>query len=291
MLTTNGVFNKKILESIKQAKDYILGVQISLDGSDWESHGYLRKDINGKSNINIFKTTLFSIKEIIKCGIRTSIATCIHQNNINKLNDLKSLIISLHPNNWSLSTISISGRAKESEELFVSESKLSNEYWHNLKEECEKNKISVSFVDMPNLVKENPNAKIYYECPASKWFCEINSDGLTTPCPLARVNPPKEGIEWDNIKEKDIEDIWNGKPFTTFRKYQNIGCDGCNAKDKCDRCPPQSVQWFSDPLMPTPYCVSNGEKLCLKNLKELTKKLEQAKKKHNREDYGIKEEV
>lgn len=43
MLTTNGMFNKKILSSIKKAKNYILGVQISLDGYDWKSHGYLRK--------------------------------------------------------------------------------------------------------------------------------------------------------------------------------------------------------------------------------------------------------
>src|SRR5699024_8778803 len=31
MLTTNGVFNEKILHSILKAKDYILGIQISLD--------------------------------------------------------------------------------------------------------------------------------------------------------------------------------------------------------------------------------------------------------------------
>lgn len=288
MLTTNGLFNKKTLESIKKAKDYILGVQISLDGYNWKSHGYLRKDINGNASRTIFEKTLFSIKEIINSGIRTSIATCIHRENINNIDELKSLIISLHPNNWSLSTISISGRAREYEELYVSESKLSNKYWHDLKKSCESKGIIVSFIDMPNLVKENKNSKIYYECPATKWFCEINSDGLTTPCPLARVNPPKKNIKWDNIKEKSIEEIWNGEAFETFRKYQNIGCEGCNIKEKCDRCPPQSVQWFDDPLMPTPYCINNGKALCLKNFKELTNKLEKSKKKHNREEYGIK---
>ncbi len=50
----------------------------------------------------------------------------------------------------------------------------------------------------------------------------------------------------------------------------------------------ESVQWFDDPLMPTPYCINNGKALCLKNFKELTKKLEKSKKKHNREEYGIK---
>ena len=32
MITTNGVFNKKIKNAILNAKDYILGIQISLDG-------------------------------------------------------------------------------------------------------------------------------------------------------------------------------------------------------------------------------------------------------------------
>lgn len=217
-------------------------------------------------------------------------ATCIHKDNINKLDELKKLVIDLKPKNWSISTISISGRAKDYEDLFVSESKLSNEYWHNLKLECEKNNVSVNFVDMPNLIKENQNAKIYYECPASKWFCEINSNGITTPCPLARVNPPKREINWDNIKHKNLLDIWNGESFNEFRSYQNRGCDGCSARDKCDRCPPQSVQWFDDPLMPTPYCIENGEILGLDNLPKLKNKLENAKIINNRIDYGIKKE-
>lgn len=190
-----------------------------------------------------------------------------------------------------MSTISISGRARENEDLFVSESRLSTDYWKKLKKNCENNEISVSFIDMPNLVKENKNSRIYYECPAAKWFCEINSDGLTTPCPLARVNFHKKDNFWDNIREKSIEEIWNGSAFEEFRKYQTIGCDGCNAKDKCDRCPPQSIQWFDDPLMPTPYCIDNGEMLCLKNLKKLRSKLEEAKKKYKREEYGIRGDV
>lgn len=291
MLTTNGVFSDKILNSIIKAKDYILGIQVSLDGSDWISHGYLRRDINGKSNKLLFDKALNSIRNFISSNIRVSIASCIHKNNIDKIEQLKQLILELAPTHWSLSTISISGRATKYNNLFVSESKLSNDFWQNLKKECKKHKIDVDFVDMPNILKSDKNSKVYYECPAAKWFCEINSDGITTPCPLARVNPPKKEIMWDNIKTKSIEDIWNGEAFNIFRWYQNNGCEGCNAKDKCDRCPPQSVQWFNDPLMPTPYCILNGKLLDLKNLNELKKKLEFSKIKNNREEYKIKEMI
>ena len=291
MLTTNGVFSDKILKSILKAKDYILGIQISLDGADWITHGYLRKNIHGKSEKILFDKAVNSIKAFTSANIRTSIATCIHPKNIHKIDELKNLVITLKPCNWSLSTISISGRAKENSEIFVSESKLSNKYWLDLQKECANNNIMVNFIDMPNLIKETSSSMIYYECPAAKWFCEINSNGITTPCPLARVNPPKKAIKWDNITKKTLKEIWNGKPFNIFRSYQNRGCDGCKAKSKCDRCPPQSIQWFDDPLMPTPYCIENGEQLGLCRLEELKRKLEEAKQKNNREEYGIKENV
>ena len=291
MLTTNGVFNDNIMKVILSAKDYILGVQVSLDGVDPKTHSFIRKDANGNSNSNLFDKALNTIKTLVDNEIRTSIASCIHKNNINKITELKELVIAIKPKNWSLSTISISGRAKDYENLFVSESELSKDYWLDLKAECNKNGITVGFVDMPSMVQENPNAKIYYECPAAKWFCEINSDGTVTPCPLARMNPPQKKIIWENIREKGIKEIWKGEAFNGFRYYQKNGCNGCAAKDKCDRCPPQSVQWFDDPLMPTPYCILNGEKLGLDNLDKLKERLEQAKIENKRETYGIKEVV
>ncbi len=289
MLTTNGVFSDKIRNEILKVKDYILGIQISLDGPDWETHGFLRKDIMGNSRKEFFDRALNSIKIFIQNGIRVSIATCLHTSNIEKMDKMKDLIIKLKPSNWSISTISISGRAKKRENLYVSEAFYPNEFWKQLKLCCEKKGIDVTFVDMPNVLKENNDSKIYYECPAAKWFCEIYSDGITTPCPLSRVNVIDKNLKWDNICNSNIKKIWNGLPFNVFRKFQNLGCDGCNAKSKCDRCPPQSVQWFNDPLLPPPYCIENGKKLELCHLKELKDKLEEAKKVNNREEYGIKE--
>lgn len=290
MLTTNGLFNNKIKQAIIDAKDYVLGIQISLDGPDWLSHGYLRKDCNGNSSKDIFDTTLNNIVDLIGENIRVSIATCLHKENIRKIDELKKLILKIKPSNWSLSTISISGRARENDYLYISESTLPNSCWLKLKNDCLEKNIEVNFIDMPNILKDNESSKIYYECPAAKWFCEIYSDGSTTPCPLSRVNTFDRNIKWDNIREMDIKRIWDGIPFNSFREYQKIGCEGCTAIDKCDRCPPQSIQWFNDPLMPPPYCIENGKNLCLKDLDKLKRKLEIAKKKNGRYDYGIKED-
>lgn len=282
MLTTNGVCNDSALNAITKAKDYLIGIQISLDGPDWKSHGFLRRDVEGKSRKAIFDQTLYSIRKLIKTGIRISIATCLHKNNILKINDLKEIIIELKPKNWSLSTISLSGRARNNQRIFVSESKFPHRFWIKIKTECRTRNIQVNFIDMPSLLQTKKYGRVYYQCPAAKWFCEIYSDGTITPCPLARVNPLSE-IIFDNILNKSINEIWHGDIFNLFRNFQKSGCDGCNIKDKCDRCPPQSVQWFNDPLIPPPYCIENGESLGLNNLSKLKQKLKAALKQNNRE--------
>jgi MoaA/NifB/PqqE/SkfB family radical SAM enzyme len=285
MLTTNGLCSISTLNTILKAKDYLLGINISLDGPDYISHGFIRKGLNGKSSESMFQKTLASIKFLVKNKVRTSISTCIHKENVKIMNKMADLIISIRPSNWSLSTISISGRAQVNSSIFASESNLSLTFWKKLRRKCERNDISVDFVDMPSIEKSQKNKRIYYKCPAARWFCEINSDGITTPCPLTRVNPPSKEIKFENILTKSIIEIWNGNAFNEFRSYQTRGCEGCNVKNKCDRCPPQSVQWFGDPLMPTPYCIDNGKTLGLKKLNNLKKRLKEAMVASSRNTY------
>lgn len=138
---------------------------------------------------------------------------------------------------------------------------------------------------MPNLIKSNENRSVYFQCPAARNFCEIYADGLISPCPLARIQIPSNILEFDNIKYKTLNQIWNGETFNKFRQWQHSGCEGCIASGKCDRCVPQSIQWFNDPLRPLPYCVANGEKLQLKNLEELKINLIAKMKNSNRDSY------
>ena len=61
ILTTNGVFSREIRKFIINNREYLIGVKISLDGPDEKSHCFIRKDVNGKYNVTIFKITLENI--------------------------------------------------------------------------------------------------------------------------------------------------------------------------------------------------------------------------------------
>lgn len=288
ILTTNGLCGDDILDCLLPAKDLCLGIKISLDGYDADSHTFIRRDKNNNQSNWVFERTIKAIKFFQSKGFNCTIATCLHIMNIHDFDKMIVLIKELHPNNWYISTISNIGRAFDNNEIFVSESLLPLSYWYNLKSICENSGIAVRFVDMPNLVKSNENRNVYFQCPAARSFCEIYADGLTSPCPLARIKVPTDILSFDNIKEVSINKIWDGKSFTIFRQWQHSGCDGCIASGKCERCVPQSIQWSKDPMKPPPYCVANGENLKLKNVEELRRELMISLQKSNRNNY-IKE--
>lgn len=285
LLTTNGLFSHKILKQIIKTRDRCLGVKISLDGIDQESFSYLRRDVNGKQNNNFLKVILKNISNLITENIPITIATCLHPNNIYKMEQIKQFIINLKPVSWYISTISLSGSAKDNN-IFVSENTLSKRFWEKLKSDCEKTGIAVSFVDMPSLVKSQNNRSIYFNCPAARTFCEIYSDGTVSPCPLCRIHIPESVLPKENILKTSLQTIWKGKSFSKFRKMQHQGCAGCKMIKKCDRCIPQSYQWFNDPTLPPPYCILESESLGLKNPEFLINKLKSVEKIFNRENYG-----
>lgn len=273
ILTTNGVFNSKILNTIISAKNYLVGLKISLDGPDYLSHGFLRRDTTGNINTTFFRKTFENIEHLQKAQIPFSIATCIHKKNINRFEELLDIIIKIKPVSWFISAISIDGRSKDNLDIFASDTDVDMHVWEKIYKTCSENNIYVKFIDMPNVTRKQENDKFVYTCPAAKLFCEIYSDGQVSPCPLSRLNIPSHIISFENIKNKSIKDIWQGEAFTRFLELSNDGCEGCSLKSRCGRCIPQSFAWFNDHKMPAPYCITRGERLGLKNLKELKKQL------------------
>ena len=59
-------------------------------------------------------------------------------------------------------------------------------------------------------------------CPFTYDVCHITTDGDVTPCCFGL---PRHKI--DNIFEKSLDNIWNGKNFKKFRKEQQEVCKGC----------------------------------------------------------------
>ena len=276
ILTTNGVFSKKMRDFIVKNQTYLIGIKISLDGPDIESHEFIRRSMGNKKG-KIFNITLRNIKYFKKQGIPLTIASILHKKNIRKLGKFSKLIKKINPISWFISPIIPIGRADIFRNLFHCRNYFNLNFWNNIKNNNNnKNGINVNLIDMP-LEKNKLTA---YECAAGLNFCEIHSDGTVSPCTLARICIKPEQIFFENIKNKSLKEIWNGEAFLKFRDYMNTGCKGCKMLSKCNKCIAQSFRYFNNGSSPTPFCIKDGKKLGLKFLEEYKKTLN--------EEFGIK---
>ena len=262
ILTSNGIFSKKICNAIIRNKDYLIGVKISLDGYNDYSHNFIRLTKN--SNCNPFKITMNNILYLKENKIPLTIATVIHKENIKEFHKFISLIKEINPISWFISPIMPSGRGNNNNKIKEDYYYYDKNFWNNLAIMCHKEKINVRFVDLPFDMHSNETID-YYECGATITFCEINSDGKISPCTLCRTIIPPEYSFSDSLKSNSLKEIWNGKQFQNFRQLKKVGCDGCKAFDKCGKCVPQSFRYFQNGYSPTPYCIRNCDNLNLKN--------------------------
>ncbi len=271
ILTTNAVFSKDIGDFILKHREYLIGVKISLDGPDVESHGFIRLDSNEKYNPSLFKITLDNIFLFKKNKIPITIATVLHSKNIEKIKEFEKLIKKINPISWFISPLIPIGRGEINYFISKQYDYFNMNFWGSLKNEGIKNKINVNLIDSPS--RMDSSGLSAYSCSATLNFCEIHSDGIVSPCPLCRICIPQKFMKFENIKEKSLNKIWNGKTFNKFRSFMNKGCDGCKMLSKCNKCIAQSFRYFKDGMSPTPFCVQNGEMLGLKNLQKLKREL------------------
>lgn len=269
ILTTNGVFSNEIREFILENKEYLIGIKISLDGPDSESHCFLRLDSNANYNPKIFDITMENIFFFKKHKIPLTIVTVLHKKNISKMKQFQKLIRKINPISWFISPIIPLGRGDSNR--FISEfyEYFEKNFWESLEEEGKKNQINIKLIDVPlEFKKEGLSA---YTCPAALNFCEIHSDGTVSPCTLCRICIPEKFIKFENIKDRNIKEIWDGEIFNKFRSYMNKGCSGCKMLSKCNKCIAQSFRYFNNGTSPTPFCIKNGKKLGIANLEKYSK--------------------
>ena len=142
ILTTNGIFSKNIRDFIINNKEYLIGIKISLDGPDSESHGFIRRDIKENYNPKIFDLTLKNIFFFKENGIPLTIATVLHKKNIQKMEKFQELIKKINPISWFISPIIPVGRGDTNR--FISEfyEYFDNEFWGKISKNGKKNKIN-----------------------------------------------------------------------------------------------------------------------------------------------------
>jgi len=265
ILTTNGVLSEQALTAILRNKEYLIGIKISLDGYNAESHCAIRRIIGLKKNPAIFERTLHTIMIAKNENLPLTIATVIHSENIQHFDRFAKLIKKINPISWFISPIIPSGRGNTAQEMVTHYHYYKKSFWEKIVGQCTKENINVRLIDMPYDLK-NKKSFDYYECGAALSFCEINADGTVAPCTLCRTIIPKEKITFENLREKSIKQIWDGEVFNHFRSFMTQGCAGCKAFSKCTKCIAQSFRYFGDGISPTPYCIENGEVLEIENV-------------------------
>jgi len=279
ILTTNGLCNRRSVRAITQASEYIIGLKVSLDGPTAESHSALRVGPDYMNRDEYFDRTMSCVREFLASGVPLTIATCLHAANIGLVREFRDLILELRPVSWFVSTIAPNGRAKRFfSDIFATDGEYSHEFWQETKAVLQSEGIYVRYIDMPTAAGYEDVVSAF-GCPAATSFCEINSDGLVSPCPLSRVNIPKAVLDFPNVRDMSMAQAWNSPAFGTFRSMREQGCSGCSAFDACGRCVAQSIEWFDgDPYQPTPFCIEKGEILQLDNLDELREKVDAKKR-------------
>lgn len=277
ILTTNGVIGKKAMDAILRNKEYLIGVKVSLDGSDAKSHCAVRKVEGSEYSPQLFKRTMKTIMELKLKNIPLTIATVIHSQNITNFERFVSLIKEINPISWFISPIIPSGRGNYADKIVRQYSYFDKSFWQQIVNKCRQHNVNVNLVDLPYDMS-GKNTIDYYECGASISFCEINADGAVSPCTLCRTCVPEEKMKFDNLRTKNLNSIWNGSIFNKFRGFMTKGCDGCKAFSKCTKCIAQSFRYFGDGVSPSPYCIRNGKNLGLQNLKSYQNRLNETVK-------------
>lgn len=267
IITTNGVMSADSFKAVIENKDYLIGLKISLDGYDVESHCFIRKDSAGRYNKVIFDKTMETINKVKEQNVPLTIATVIHEKNIQNFEKFVSLIKEINPISWFISPIIPTGRGFHNTDIIKSYSFYEKSFWSKIYEHCTAARINVRLVDLPFDMRSG-RAVDYYECGAALTFCEINADGKISPCTLCRICIPEEELKFDKLTEKSLKEIWQGSSFKQFRSFMKQGCNGCKAFSRCTKCIAQSFRYFSNGYSPTPYCLSNpslgiSERYCL----------------------------
>ena len=261
MLTTNGLMNNSLLEYIHSKGEYLIGVKISLDGYDAESHGVIRKGPTALRKEAVFNQTFHAIKFFAERGYPLTIATSLHKDILENLDKMKNVILTLKPAAWYLSPITENGRANDNQYLFEPMSEYSTEIKQIVKE-LEQQGILVKAVDL--VLEESELSDFSFDCGAATAHCEIHADGTVSPCTLTRITMHEKYMNFPNINNSSLKEIWNGPEFNEFRSYQTMGCSGCRNSESCNRCVAQIFQYYGEPTQAPLICNSMNEKLGLK---------------------------
>ncbi|MCX7857086.1 MAG: radical SAM protein [Deltaproteobacteria bacterium] len=245
VLATNGTFiSKEIARTLKKLN--IRRVSLSIDGKDSQSHDHFR-GVNGS-----FEYIVNAAKIMKEENLPFQINTTVTYMNINDLENIYALAISLGASAWHVFMLLPVGRGKNIKEKVLK----AEEYEETLRLIYtleRKRELEIKVTCGPQyyrILKENGETLRSSGCLAGKSFMFISHTGVTQPCGYLE-------IPCGDVKTEGVEHVWkNSEVFLRLRDYSQYKgkCGRCRYLDICGGCRARSYEEYGDFMEGEPYC-------------------------------------
>jgi len=269
-VATNGIVIDECMA--QRLKDVGVGyVEISLDSTRPELHDEFR-GVSGS-----WKRTIEGIKNCVRVGLYTVIATTVTQLNVAEVADLIRLAKSLGAKRFTHFNFIPTGRAREILDLDLSPMereellKLLYQESKTIGIECLSTSPQYARVVLQNSKGEAVAPTHFYVgdgsggdlqtladfiggCGCGRLYCAIQPNGDVTPC----VFMPQSIV--GNLRRSSFLEIWQESELLRRlrnREFLEAACGSCKYKLVCGGCRARAIGYIEDFAAPDPGCIYN----------------------------------
>lgn len=238
-----GMDADKVAEFKEAGLDHI---QVSFQASS--------EDLNNLiAGTNAFQHKIEMAKAVKANGYPMVLCFVTHRHNIEQIDEILDLAISLEADYVELATTQYYGWAMHNRDqlLPMKEQLVAAEAVAHRYQEEQHGKMKIYYV-VPDYYEERPKACM------NGWgnvFLTVTPDGTALPCHAARELP---GMDLPNVKDMTVNEIWNGSDdFNRFRGFDWMTepCRSCDEKEKdFGGCRCQAFMLTGDPTNTDPVC-------------------------------------
>lgn len=211
---TNGhILDRTLMKELMRAG--LRSISVDIDGMK-DSHNWLR---NNSQSFDRAFNALTCIRDTPL--LSWDVITCVHRRNFSELDSIKAMLIEAGVKRWRCFTITPMGRAKENEELILSndEFKMLMEFIVKTREE---GKIKLSYGCEGYLGEYEGKVRDHqFSCRAGLTVASILNDGGISGCLSIRSDYQQGNIYTDNFW-----DVWNER-FMIYRNREWMRTDQC----------------------------------------------------------------
>ena len=236
ILSTNGNFINE--DNVKEITKYIKEFAISVDGATAKSHDQFR---GVKGSFDKVIRAIDHINNIGNKDVNFVINTALGKHNINEIDDIIDMGISLHARSIRFSTLYPKGRALENKHLFFDNNEVKNVITRILERKKNIENMGISFDDGLQIPlklfdledKVEKEKMMAGSCGVANSMFSIMPNGDIFPCEFFQENP--EFIVGNALRD-DIRKLWKeSKIFHNIRKGIESPdmCKTCRFEEKC----------------------------------------------------------